>query len=193
MILCDLTDCIARLLWNFPGTNTGARCHFLLSLRDLHDPRTELMSLVSPALQVDSLPLRHLGNPIKHFTYFTSPTERWGDKQFWNSILNHSLWNKGFGDKRDHNSNPAAAAASLQSCLTLCDPIDGSPPGSAIPGVLQARTLEWVAISISNAWKWKVKVKSLSRVQLLATPLLLLLLLLFTHQLKQTLFSQKLY
>ena len=67
-------------------------------------------------------------------------------------------------------SNTAAAAAkSLQSCPTLCNPIDGSPPGSAVPGILQARTLEWVAISFSNAWKWKVKVKSLSRVQLFAT------------------------
>ena len=64
----------------------------------------------------------------------------------------------------------AAAAKSLQSCPTLCDPIDGSPPGSPVRGILQARTLEWVAISFSNAWKWKVKVKSLSRVQLLATP-----------------------
>ena len=64
----------------------------------------------------------------------------------------------------------AAAAKSLQSCPTLCDPIDGSPPGSLIPGILQARTLEWVAISFSNAWKWNVKLKSLSRVQLLATP-----------------------
>ena len=62
------------------------------------------------------------------------------------------------------------AAKSLQSCPTLCDPIDGSPPGSAVPEILQARTLEWVAISFSNAWNWKVKVKSLSRVQLLATP-----------------------
>ena len=62
----------------------------------------------------------------------------------------------------------SAAAKSLQSCLTLRDPIDGSPPGSPIPGILQARTLEWVAISFSNAWKWKVK--SLSRVRLLATP-----------------------
>ena len=61
-------------------------------------------------------------------------------------------------------------AKSLQSCLTLCDPIDGNLPGSHIPGILQARTLEWVAISFSNAWKWKVKVKSLSRVWLLATP-----------------------
>ena len=66
---------------------------------------------------------------------------------------------------------PAAVAAkSLQSCPTLCDPIDGSPPGSPVPGILQARTLEWVAISFSNAWKWKNKVKSLSRVRLLATP-----------------------
>ena len=64
----------------------------------------------------------------------------------------------------------AAAAKSLQSCLTLCDPIDGGPRGSPVPGILQARTLEWVAISFSNAWKWKVKVKSLSRVWLLATP-----------------------
>ena len=64
----------------------------------------------------------------------------------------------------------AAAAKLLQSCPTLCDPIDGSPPGSSIPGILQARTLEWVAISFSNAWKWKVKMKLLSHVQLLATP-----------------------
>ena len=66
--------------------------------------------------------------------------------------------------------NAAAAAKSLHSCPTLCDPIDGSPPGSPVPGILQARTLEWVAISFSNAWKWKVKVKSLSGVWLLVTP-----------------------
>ena len=64
----------------------------------------------------------------------------------------------------------AAAAKSFQSCPTLCDPIDGSPPGSPVPGILQARTLEWVVISFSSARKWKVKVKSLSRVQLLVTP-----------------------
>ena len=62
------------------------------------------------------------------------------------------------------------AAKSLQSCPTLCDPIDGSPPGSAVPGILQARILEWVTISLLNAWKWKVKVKSLSPIRLLATP-----------------------
>ena len=65
---------------------------------------------------------------------------------------------------------PTATAKSLQSCPTLCDPIDGSPRGSPVPGILQARTLEWVAISFSNALKWKVKVKSLSLVRLLATP-----------------------
>ena len=70
-------------------------------------------------------------------------------------------------DKKD----PAAAATkSLQSCPTLCDPIDRSPPGSPVPGILQARTLEWVAISFTNAGKWKVKGKSLSHVWLLATP-----------------------
>ena len=63
-----------------------------------------------------------------------------------------------------------AAAKLLQSCLTLCDPIDGSPPGSPVPGILQARTLEWVAISFSSAWKWKVKVMSLSCVRLSVTP-----------------------
>ena len=66
---------------------------------------------------------------------------------------------------------PAAAAAkSLQSCPTLCDPIDGSSPGSLVSGILQARTLEWVAIAFSNAWKWKVKVKPLSHVRPSATP-----------------------
>ena len=63
----------------------------------------------------------------------------------------------------------AAAAKSLQSCPTLHDPIDGSPPGSSVPGIRRARRLEWVAISFSNAWNWKVKVKSLSSVRLVAT------------------------
>ena len=68
------------------------------------------------------------------------------------------------------HTQSAAAAKLLQSCPTLCNPIDGSPPCSPVPGILQARTLQWVAISFSNVWKWKVKVKSLSRVRLLATP-----------------------
>ena len=68
-----------------------------------------------------------------------------------------------------HYRKQYAAAKSLQLCPTPCDPIDGSPPGSPVPGILQARTLEWIAISFSNAWKWKVKVKSLSCVQLFET------------------------
>ena len=72
------------------------------------------------------------------------------------------------GGLRDLSSPAAAAAKSLQSCPTMCDPRDGSPPGSPVPGILQARTLEWVAMSFSNAWEWKVKVKSLGRVQLFA-------------------------
>ena len=71
---------------------------------------------------------------------------------------------------RYYSAAAAAAAKSLQSCPTLCDPRDGSPPGSPIPGILQATTLEWVAISFSNAWKWKLKVKSLSPVRPSATP-----------------------
>ena len=63
-----------------------------------------------------------------------------------------------------------SSAKLLQSCPTLCNPIDSSPAGSTIPGILQARTMEWVAISFSNVWNWKVKVKSLGRFQLLATP-----------------------
>ena len=74
--------------------------------------------------------------------------------------------------KRSKNDVAAAATAkSLQSCPTLCNPRDGSPPGSPVPGILQARTLEWVAISFSNAWKWKVKGKLPSRVQLFSDPM----------------------
>ena len=77
------------------------------------------------------------------------------------------------GKRLNHHTKSYAMlcyAKSLQLCPTLCDTIDGSPPGSPVPGILQARTLEWVAIAFSNAWKWKEKVKSLSRVWLLATP-----------------------
>ena len=75
------------------------------------------------------------------------------------------------GDKlSDWDWHMHTAAKSLQSCPTLCNPIDVSPPGSPVPGILQARTLEWVAISFSNAWKWKVKAKLLSRVRPSVTP-----------------------
>ena len=85
--------------------------------------------------------------------------EEWIHVYIWLSPLNYTALLIGY----------AAGAKLLQSCLTLCDPRDGSPPGSPVPGILQAKILERVAISFSNAWKWKVKVKSLSRVWLLAT------------------------
>ena len=115
LTLCDPMDYKpARLLcpWDFPGKNTGVRCHFL-------PPGIFPTQRLNPYLlyllywQADSLPPRHLGSPIIN--------------------------------------NAAAAAKSLQSCLTLCNPIDSSPGGSLVPGILQARTLEWVAISISTA------------------------------------------
>ena len=74
-------------------------------------------------------------------------------------------------DKEKGSLNPSAAAVkSLQSCPTLCNPRDSSPQGFPVPGIIQARTLDWVVMSFSNAWKWKVKVRSLSCISLLATP-----------------------
>ena len=86
------------------------------------------------------------------------------------SLLNQQGVEKTQGPFPVSDVAAAAAAKSLRSCPTLCDSIDSRPPGSPIPGILQARTLEWVAISFSNAWKWKVKVKLLGHVWLLATP-----------------------
>ena len=95
------------------------------------------------------------------------------------SIIGHPTLEKSQSWENEQNlgcisglwiGHAAVAAKSLQSCPTLCDPIDGSQPGSPIPGILQARVLQWIAISFSNAWKWKVKVKSLSRVRPSATP-----------------------
>ena len=84
-------------------------------------------------------------------------------------MLNNRSWNL-LNQVFFHIMFAAAAAKSLQSCSTLCGPIDSNPPGSTVPGILQARTLEWVAISFSSAWKWKGKVKSFSSVRLVATP-----------------------
>ena len=88
-------------------------------------------------------------------------------RAYWQS---NALGEHQFGSISVWAAAAATSAKSLQSCPTLCDPTDGSPPGSALPGILQARTLEWVAISFSNAWNRKVKVKSLSGVSLFATP-----------------------
>jgi len=95
-------------------------------------------------------------------------TWTWCANPFCSCLCLVVLWRQAFNYEWLIRS--AAAAKSLQSCPTLCDPIDRSPPGSPVPGILQARTLEWVAISFSNAWTWKVKGKSLSHVQLLVTP-----------------------
>ena len=106
--------------------------------------------------------------------------EKWYRWTYWQSRNSHRCRGQTYsyqGGKGDELGNwdwhiytAAAAAKSLQSCPILFDPIDSSPPGSPVPGILQARTLERLAISFSNAWKWNVKVKSLSRVRLLATP-----------------------
>ena len=100
------------------------------------------------------------------------PAHQWVCREFWNLRGQHNR----VGEKKKNPAytllkpTAAAAAKSLQSCPTLCDPIDGSPPGSPFLGFSRQEHSEWVAISFSNAWKWKVKVKSLSRVQLFATP-----------------------
>ena len=100
----------------------------------------------------------HIGASWFTATLFTM-TKRWKQPNYPSTDERIKMWHAA-----------AAAAKSLQSCPTLCEPRDGSPPGSPVPGILQARTLEWVAISFSNARKWKVKVKSFSRLWLLATP-----------------------
>ena len=97
-------------------------------------------------------------------------SEAWGTREFSQHSRRSSFNFPQLSMGKPSFSYSTAAAKSLQLCPALCDPIDGSPPGSPIPGILQARTLEWVAISFTSAWKWKVKVKSLSRVWLLVTP-----------------------
>ena len=158
-----------RLLhpWDFPGKSTGVGCHCLLQVSTKEKYNCCLVAHVCPVLCnliycsppgssvhgiLQARILQWVAISISRGSFwprdwtYTSCTIRW--------TLNAA----------------AAAAKSLQSCLTLCDPTDGSPPGSPVPGILQARTMEWVAISFSNAWKWKVKVKLLSHVRLFATP-----------------------
>ena len=91
-------------------------------------------------------------------------------KLLFNLVLEYHNSQSHQGKKERKKYKLEEAAKLLQSCPTLCDPIDSSPPGSPVPGILQTRTLEWVAISSSNVWKGKVKVKSLSRVRPSATP-----------------------
>ena len=95
----------------------------------------------------------------------------WANREAPNITVDTGLYNMHSKGKMWRDTVAVVAAKSLQSCLTLCNPIDGSPPGSAVPGILQARTLEWAAISFSNAWKWKVKVRSLSKCLTLRDPM----------------------
>ena len=131
-----------------------------------------LIPLVSPRVCSNSFPLSWWNHPIilSSLTPFSSchqsfPTSGSSAVSWLIASCGQSI-----GGAASASGLPMNAAKSLLSCPTLCDPIDGSPPGSPVPGILQARILEWDAISFSNAWKWKVKVKSLSLVWLLETP-----------------------
>ena len=108
---------------------------------------------------------------VRMLEYVVMPSSRGSSKPRDQAVSSMSIALAGgfFTTRTTWEAHAAAAAKSLHSCPTLCDSIEGSPPGSAVPGILQARTLEWVAISFSNASKWKVKVKSLSHVQLFTT------------------------
>ena len=110
------------------------------------------------------------------YTWTSSDGQYWNQTDYilcswsWRSSIQSAETRLGADYGSDHELLLLTAAKSLQSCPTLCDPRDGIPSGSPVPGILQARTLEWAAISFSNAWKWKVKVKLLSHVWLCATP-----------------------
>ena len=117
-------------------------------------PATAGDTRVSGLIPVRKIPWRRKWQPTSVFLPGEIHRQR--------SLVGYNPWGRKESDM--------PAAKSLQLCPTLCNPIDGSPPGSPVPGIFRARTLEWIAISFSNAWKWKVKVKSLSCVRLLATP-----------------------
>ena len=146
--------------WDSPGKNTGVGCHALLwGIFPTQWSNSCLLHLLHWQWQEGSLPLVPPRNTrMMHREFICN-----------GNILCLKVLDT-WENAHRQNYCITAAAQSLQSCLTLCDPIDGSPPGSPIPGILQARTLEWVAISFSNSWKWNMKVKSLSCVQLLVTP-----------------------
>ena len=124
--------------------------------RDLPQPR-------SPALKADSLPAEPPGKPKNAGVGSLSLFQ-------WIFLIREYEPGSLHSRQRFTLTSYVAAAKSLQSCPTLCDPIDGSPGGAPAPVFLQARILEWVAISLSNAEKWKLRVKSLSRARLLVTP-----------------------
>ena len=158
--------------WNSPGKNTGVGSLSLLQqIFPTQESNQGLLHCrqILYQLSYQESPLFIRDPPSSNLTQLiTPPMTLFPNKvTFWGTRgENFNIWVLG-GQNLIH---AAAAAKSLQLYLTLCDPIDGSPPGSPVLGILQARILEWVAISFSNAWKWKVKVKSLSHIQLLATP-----------------------
>ena len=155
--------------WNSPGQNTGVGS---LSLLQQIFP-TQGWNPGLPYCKWVLYQLSHKGSPriLEWVAYpFSSRSSRPRNRTGVSCIAGGVFTSWANREAPPHSITAAAAAKSLRSCPTLCNPIDGSPPGSSVLGILKARTLEWVAISFSNAWKWKVKGNSLSRVQLLVTP-----------------------
>ena len=154
----SLQPCGLYSPWHSPGQNTGVGSLSLLQGIFLTQGLNEGLLHCRQILNQ----LNHKGSPriLEWVAYPFSSRSFW--PRNWTGVSCIA--------GRFFNNWAAAAAKSLQSCPTLCDPIEGSPPGSLVPGILQARTLEWGAIAFSNAWKWKVKVKSLSHVWLFAIP-----------------------
>ena len=159
--------------WDSPGKNTGVGCHFRLQCMKVKSESEVTQSCLILCNPMDNSPLGSSDHGISQarilkWVAISSP----GDlpdpviKLVSLALAGRFFIHWATREAGAISVSAAAAAKSLQSCPTLCDPIDGSPPGSPVLGILQARTLEWVAISVSNAWKWKVKVKSLSRVKL---------------------------
>ena len=149
--------------WDSPGNNTGVGCHFLLQCMKVKSESEISQSCLTISDSMDcSLP----GSSIHGI--FQAKVLKWGAIAF----SKQRCWLILYFHLNKYPSSYAATTAtnSLQSCPTLCDPIDGSPPGSPVPGILQARTLEWVAISFSNSWNGKVKVKSPSSIRPPVTP-----------------------
>ena len=161
LCLCNCTTHLVALSRNHmavsPWSEVPGKGEKRPSFGDMQAPESPVLSLPSP-LEIPAF-LWCLGLCGLRLLTSQTTSHRSTCKRCWKSQPDHLVL-----------TNAAATAKSFQSCPTLCDPIDGSPPGSIIPGILQARTLEWVAISFSNAWKWKVKVKPLSRVRPSATP-----------------------
>ena len=154
-------------LWNSPGQNTGV---VSLSLLQGIFP-TQGSNPCLPHCRQIFYQLSHQGCPriLEWVAYpFSSRFSRPRNQIEASCVAGRFFTN--WAIRKAHSRAAAAVSKSLQSCPTLCDPIDGSPPGSPIPGILQAITLKWVAISFSNAWKWNVKMKLLSHVWLFATP-----------------------